>query len=162
MRPKLLIACVAITACGGASRNAELTTSPSNSLEGVYQYSATIPGYQPGKTLRVQGTLTVVGDSLFVQPDSGCVLYQPTRVGQEPIRAGAATLNCGGASLNFTRRNLKSGTWYSVVQVPKQRNTCVQYEPRDAARSPRCIRSRPETYYESQRRSGVVQIRLIQ
>lgn len=162
MRPRLLIACVAITACGGGSRSTPSTASTSVSPEGVYEYLATIPGYQPGKTLIVQGTLSVVGDSLFVQPDSGCFLFRPMRVGQEPVRPGTATLTCGGASLNFDRRNLKSGTWYSFVQVPKQRNACVQYEPRDAARSPRCIRSRPETYYESQRRSGVVQIRLIQ
>jgi hypothetical protein len=156
-----MIACVAITACGGASRSVPSMSSASDSPEGVYEYSATIPGFQPGKTLRVQGTLSIVGDSLFVQPVSGCVLYRPA-IGQAPVRPGAATLNCGGASLHFDRRNLKSGTWYSVVQVPKQRNACVQYEPRDAARSPRCIRSRPETYYESQRKSGVVQIRLIQ
>jgi len=161
MGPKLLITCVVIAACGGSSRGAPSTTLPSDSPEGVYEYSATIPGYQPGTTLRVQGTLSVVGDSLFVQPDSGCVLYRPTRVGQEQGRAGTATLNCGRASLNFDRRNLKSGTWSGLVQVPKQRNTCVQYEPRDAARSPRCIRSRPETYYENQRRSGVVQIKAI-
>jgi hypothetical protein len=150
--------CIALSACGSARRSAHSTTSPSVSNEGVYEYSATIPGYQPGKTLRVQGTLSVVGDSLFVQPDSGCVLYNPT-VRQAP---GAATINCGRASLNFDRRNLKSATWSGFVQVPKQRNSCVQYEPRDAARSPRCIRYRPETYYENQRRSGPVQLRLIQ
>ena len=158
MRMRVLIACLAITACGGASRSASATNSGSE--EGVYEYSASVP-YQAGKTIRVQGTLSVVGDSLFVQPDSGCYLYRPA-AGQAPVRPGAATLNCGGASLNFDRRNLKSGTWFSVVQVPKQRNVCAQYEPRDAARSPRCLRWRPETYYESQRRTGVVQVRLIQ
>jgi len=107
--------CIALSACGSARRNAHSTTSPSVSNERVYEYSATIPGYQPGKTLRVQGTLSVVGDSLFVQPDSGCVLYNPT-VRQAP---GAATITCGGASLNFDRRNLKSATWSGFVQVPK-------------------------------------------
>jgi hypothetical protein len=116
--------CIALSACGSARRSAHSTTSPSVSNEGVYEYSATIPGYQPGKTLRVQGTLSVVGDSLFVQPDSGCVLYNPT-VRHAP---GAATINCGRASLNFDRRNLKSATWSGFVQVPKQRNSCVQYE----------------------------------
>jgi hypothetical protein len=158
MRRRVLVACLAITACGGASRSAPTTNA--GSAEGVYEYSASVP-YQVGTTIRVHGTLSVVGDSLFVQPDSGCFLYRPA-VGQAPIRPGAATLTCGGASLKFDRRNLKSGTWYSVVQVPKQRNVCAQYEPRDAARSPRCLRWRPETYYESQRRTGVVQVRLIQ
>ena len=155
---RVLIACLAITGCGGASRTAPATYSGSD--EGVYEYSASVP-YQAGKTIRVQDTLSVVGDSLYVQPDSGCYLYRPAS-GQAPVRPGAATLNCGAASLNFDRRNLKSGTWFSVVQVPKQRNVCVQYEPRDPARSPRCLRWRPETYYESQRRTGVVQVRLIQ
>jgi len=153
-------ACIVTGACGG-SRGAPSTESAA-SQEGIYEYSASIPGYQVGRTIRVRGTLSVVGDSLYVQPDSGCVLYQPTRPGQAPVRAGTATLNCGEASLNFDRRNLKSGQWFSYVQVPKQRNTCVQYEPRDPARSPRCLRSRPETYYERQQRTGVVQIKPIQ
>ena len=146
-------------ACTGSRRMP--ATDASTSEDGIYEYSASIPAFQIGKTIRVRGSLTVVGDSLFVQPDSGCAVYRPTTATQKPM-PGIVSLTCGEAGLNFDRRNLKSGRWYSYVQVPKQRNVCVQYEPRDPARTQRCLRSRPETYYERQPRSGVVQIKPIQ
>lgn len=159
-RRLVVLACGFACACAG-SRGTPATDALM-SEEGIYEYSASIPGYQIGRTIRVRGSLSVVGDSLFIQPDSGCVLYRPPTSAQGSVRAGTATLTCAEASLFFDRRNLKSGTWFSYVQVPKQRNVCVQYEPRDAARAPRCLRSRPETYYERQQRTGVVQIRPIQ
>lgn len=148
---------IALTSCGAAiacagSRNAPATDASSPTAVGLYEYSATIPGYQPGSTLRVRGILTVVGDSLFVQSESGCPVYRRSQ--------GSVTVHCG-ASLSFDARNLRSGRWVTMVQVPRQRNVCVQYEPRDPARQPRCIRSRPETYYVSEPRSGAVQIKRI-
>lgn len=153
----VLTSLATIVACGG-SRNAPETGARPPTAEGLYEYSASIPGYQPGSTLRVKGSLRVAGDSLFAQPDSGCYIPQSAIAGTNP---GSAAVNCAGALLSFDARNMKSGRWIATVQVPKQRNVCVQYEPRDPARQPRCIRSRPETYYVREQRSGVVQIKPI-
>jgi hypothetical protein len=77
---------------------------------------------------------------LFVQPESVCQVHRRSQ--------GSVTLYCG-ASLSFDAENevWKVGT---MVQVPRQRNVCVQYRPRDPRRQPRCIRSVPETYYVSE------------
>jgi len=155
-----LTTCAALVACGG-SRNAPETDPGSSAADAFYEYSASIPGYQPGSTLRVTGSLTMIGDSLFVQPGSGCSIYRRNESAIAATSPESATVNCAGASLSFDGRNLKSGRWFATVQVPKQRNVCVQYEPRDPARSPRCLRFRPETYYVREQRSGGVQIKRI-
>ena len=155
-----LTSCAALIACGGA-RNAPETDDSSPVADRLYEYSASIPGYQPGSTFRVKGSLTVVGDSLFVQPGSGCTAYRRNQSGTESSSPGSVMVNCAGASLSFDARNMKSGRWITMVQVPRQRNVCVQYEPRDPARTQRCLRSRPETYYVREQRSGGVQIKLI-
>ena len=142
---------VAVIACRG-TRNAPETDVNSPTAGRVYEYSATIPGYQAGSNFRVSGSLTIVADSLFVQPESACQIHRRSQ--------GSVTLYCG-VSLSFDARNMRSGRWVTMVQVPRQRNVCVQYEPRDPTRQPRCIRSVPETYYVSEQRSGAVQIKRI-
>ena len=153
-----LTSCAALNACGG-SRSAPETDAGSSG--GLYEYSASIPGFQPGSTLRVTGSLTMIGDSLLVQPGSGCAVYRRSQSEIAPTSPGSAMVNCAGASLSFDARNLKSGRWFATVQVPRQRNVCVQYEPRDPARSPRCLRFRPETYYVREQRTGGVQIKRV-
>jgi hypothetical protein len=158
-RRTITLSCVAALACGGGARSGATMDAPSRSRDGVYEYTASIPGAQAGSTIRVQGTLAFVDDSLVVHPDGNCGVAV-SRVA--PIHR-LASLNCGGgATLTLDLRNGASGTWSTMVSVPKQRNACVEYAPRDPARSPRCIRWRPETYYVRERRSGPVRIRLIQ
>lgn len=152
------VSTVFLAACAG-SRSATETEARSSTADGQYEYSASIPSYQPGRTLRVTGSLAIVGDSLFVYPGSGCTVTRHNRSAIAGTSPGSAAVNCAGASLSFDARNMRSGRWVTVVPVPKQRNVCVEYEPRDPARTRRCIRYRPETYYESQQRSGVVQIK---
>jgi hypothetical protein len=142
------------TGCGGSGRGA--APPPAARADGLFRYSAVIPGYQPGSTLRVQGSLIVTGDSLLAHPESGCGVSHPRGTG--PASPAFVTVSCGSASLNFDVRNMNSGRWIANVQVPKQRNACVEYEARDATRQRRCIRSRPETYYVTERRSGAVKI----
>ena len=148
--------CLASIACGGAARSGASPDMSPTANAGVYEYSASVPGREPGSTVRVNGTIAVVGDSLIIHPSAGCAQVE-TKV------VSAVSVNCSGISLTFDRRNLSGGTWYSIVSVPKQRNACAQYEQTgDRARSPRCIRWRPETYYVQERRTGRVALRSIQ
>ena len=158
-----VLACFVITGCGGA-RSAPSTTS-SGSNDGVYEFSAVVPTTQQGtqravSTLRVTGTLSVVNDSLLVQPGPNCYLGPYGAPG--PATSRVETIYCGSATLTFDKRNPASARWSATVQVPKQRNACAQYETRPpTGNSPRCIQYRVETYYVSERRTGAVQVKRI-
>jgi hypothetical protein len=159
-RPIALLICFAIAACGGARHTPSAASSGSN--EGVYEFSATIPTRQPGQTLRISGTFSVVDDSLYVQHRNECYQVAPGASGLPPSTGTVATLYCGGALVTFDRRNPTSAKWVATVPVPKQRNVCAEYEPRPpTGNNPRCIRQRVESYYTYEQRTGVVQVKRI-
>src|SRR5688572_27916645 len=126
--------CAAVIACRGA-RNRPETDARSPTAGTVYEYSATIPGYQPGSTFRMRGSLTIVADSLFVDPAAACQIHRRSQ--------GSVTAYCG-ASLSSDARNMRSGRWVTMVRVPRQRTVCVQYEPADPSWLRRCSRVLPE------------------
>ena len=159
------LSCVVLNACGGARSTPSAGTT--NTRDGVYEFSASFPAYEPGKTIHVQGTLTILGDSLSVQSPNGCmtaVEYGRVVPRGMPSTTTQRTFVCAGAWLSFAGSDpVKSATWYATVPVPKQRNTCAEYRVNDARSGRReCVRYRPETYYEYQTRSGGIQVRLIQ
>lgn len=151
MRFALLIGIVGCASSGSRPAAAHLT-------DGVYEYSANIPGSQPGRTLWVRGSFTIVGDSLFIQSDTNCTATRPAT----QLDPAIGRIYCGAAILSIDRRNPTASRWNGSVQVPKQRMVCVEYEPRPpSGNRPRCLRQKPEAYYENQLRSGVVQIKRI-
>ena len=158
----LSLVTLALSACGG-SRSAPTAKSPSESKEGNYEFSASIPARQPGTTIRVQGTFTLVGDSLFVQSATGCdavVQLGPAAPNGVPSKAIARSFYCGGGLLSFDRRDpVRGARWTATVPVPKQRNACVEYVRRETRQV--CVRYRPETYYTTELRSGGIQVRRI-
>ena len=159
IRPIALLLSFAIAACGGA-RHAP--SAGSGSDEGVYEYSATIPTRQPGQTLRVSGTFSVLEDSLYVQHGNECYQVAPGTSGMAPSTGSVANLYCGSALVTFDRRNPTSAKWLATVPVPRQRNVCAEYEPRPpSGNNPRCIRWRVESYYTYEQRTGVVQVKRI-
>lgn len=155
-------ACAVVGACGGSRSGPSVDTS-SDARYGVYEFTATVPSYEPGKTIRLQGTLTIVGDSLLIQSPNGCVAaadYGRVMPRGMPATTTARGFYCGGAWLSFAGRDpVKSAAWYASVPVPKQRNACVEYVRRETRQV--CVRYRPETYYEYQTRSGGLQLKLI-
>lgn len=157
-------ACAALCACG-SSRGAPTVEAPSGSGEGIYEFSASIPARQAGTTIRVQGTFTLVGDSLLVQSPNGCeavVSRGPAAPNGVPSSATVRSFYCGGALLTFDRRDpVKAARWFASVPVPKQRNACVEYRTSENRRQV-CVRWRPETYYTYETRSGGIQVRPIQ
>lgn len=160
-----VLSCAASSACGG-SRGAPSANAPSSATEGVYDFSANIPGEQLGSTIRVRGSFAIAGDSLVIHPDSNCSLADPETTARmassyrATVGPGISSLSCrGGARLTFDRRNPTGAQWFAVVRVPKQRNACAEYTRRETREV--CVRYRPETYYEMQQRSGGVQVKLI-
>ena len=156
------LACLVVGACGG-SRSDPSVAASSDARDGVYEFTATVPSYEPGKTIRLQGMLTVLGDSLLIQSPNGCVTaaeYGRVVPKGMPGTTTAKGYYCGGAWLSFAGRDpVKSAMWYASVPVPKQRNACVEYVRRETRQV--CVRYRPETYYEYQTRSGGLQLKLI-
>ena len=159
----LTVASVALGACGGA-RSSSSADAPFNTRDGVYEFSANVPAYEPGKTLRIQGTLTILGDSVFIQSPNGCAAAsERTRYfpkGMPYVPGSKGFFDCGGTWLSFAGRDpVKSAMWYATVPIAKQRNACVEYVRRETRQV--CVRYRPETYYEYQTRSGGIQVRLV-
>jgi hypothetical protein len=107
IRRFVLVGCFAAAACGGASRSNPATESADASKDGVYEYTASIPGEQLGSTIRIRGTLVVLGDSLIVHPDSNCFVTE-----MRQLRRRTASYSVAGAgSLAFDRRNPTRSTW---------------------------------------------------
>lgn len=150
-----------LCACGGAR------SAPSNdgtvSKEGVYEFSASIPTWQPGSSVQVKGTFSAFDDSVYVQTGPECVPYTPSERYRTPSTDRVTQIFCQGATLTFEKKNPTAVKWFSRVQVAKQRNTCVDYAPRPTAggNTPRCLRWKPETYYVTQQRTGRVQVKRI-
>lgn len=156
---------LAASACGG-TRGASSVDAASAKTDGIFDFVANVPGQQMGSTIRVRGTLAIVGDSLVVHPDTNCAIFTPEMNARlvasqrASIGPGVASLYCqGGARLTFYRHNPSAARWSATVRVPKQRNACVEYVRRETRQV--CARYRPETYYEQQIRSGGIQVRLI-
>ena len=160
----LFTTCLTIIACGG-SRTTPSTDAALRANEGVYEFSASVPSREVGQTIRVQGTLSIIEDSLFIQSPNGCydAAYRgPGNPNGVPSGPNYKIVSCGGALLAFNRRDpVKSAQWYATVPVPKQRNACVEYRMNEARRQV-CIRYQPETYYTYESRSGGVLVKLIQ
>lgn len=155
-----IFTCAVMAACAsggnpGASRKA------GGSVEGIYEFFANIPSPLAGNQsiIRVRGTISVVDDSVYVQPDASCVRASDDARGA-PNRWLA--FNCMGASLTFERSNPAAARWSSYVQVPRLRNVCVLYAPRpNTGVEPRCLQWRRETYYTRELRSGTIQVKRI-
>ena len=160
-RSILSLACIALGACGGA-RSKPATDAP-NSKDGVYTFSAIVPLYQPGSSVTAEGTLSFFDDSLLVQTGPECRPAQPSERYQTPSSERYTTINCSGATLNFDRKDPEASKWTTWVQVPKQRNICVDYAPRPTGggNTPRCLQWKPETYYVRQQRTGKVLVKRV-
>ena len=156
-----IMSATALCACGGARTSP--ATDGATSKEGVYTFSAIIPLYEPGTSVTAQGTVSFFDDSLLVQTGPECTPYQPSERYKTPSTERVRIIHCGGASLQFDRQKPESAKWYTWVQVPKQRNVCVDYAPRPTGggNTPRCLQYRPETYYVRQQRTGKVQIKRV-
>lgn len=158
MRALVLILALAGCASGGSAGASREARGP---VEGIYEFFANIPYAQTGtqSTLRVRGTISVVDDSVYVQPDASCV---PASVDERGVPNRWLAFNCMGASLTFERSNPTAARWSSYVQVPRLRNVCVDYAPRPATgNAPRCLQWRRETYYTRELRSGTIQVKRI-
>ena len=110
----------------------------------------------------MKGTLSAFDDSLFVQTGPECRPVTWAERYRTPSTDRVATIYCDGATLTFEKKNPESARWSTRVQVPKQRNACVEYEPMGrGGNRPRCIRYKPETYYTYEQRSGTIQVKRI-
>jgi len=146
-------ACIALSACGGSSRGASSVEAPTASSEGRYEFSATTP------TQVIRGTVRVSSDAMDVQFDTPCQSEATTRgmPSGMPSSTSVSRHYCGGAWLTFDRRNPTSAKWFASVQLPRRREVCARYETQGGRQV--CVSRSTETYYVTENRSGVIQVR---
>ena len=121
------------------------------SVEGTYDFVATVPGQA------VRGTLQVTADTVLFSAVEGC----NSNIRSEPIGhasyAGIFRYACSSAVLEFDRRNpVRSSKWSATVQVKHRREVCAERAVRNGREV--CIRNAIETYEVPEKRSGSIQI----
>ena len=162
MRVLVLVPGALLVACATSSRTTETSTTTavaataSASIEGVYDYTANLPGQQ------VRGKLRVTGDTVTVDPMAD---YCRPAVG--PPDALAFVYSCNGPGsfesilLRIDRRNpVQLSKWSARYRVRKQREVCVRYETRGGQQV--CVQTERETYETEETRSGTLQVRRVQ
>jgi hypothetical protein len=151
--------CLTMIACGG-SRTAPVSGEPSgptssrdvaSTVEGTYDFVATVPGQA------IRGTLQVAADTMFFAPAEGC----DSNIRSEPIghasNGGVLRYACMSAVLAFDRRNpVRSSKWSATVRQQRRREVCAERAVRNGREV--CIRNAIETYEVSESRTGSIQV----
>ena len=152
-----------LVACASSSRTTETSTTTtavaataSASIEGVYDYTANLPGQH------VRGRMRVIGDTITVEPAAD--YCRPTVGTPDPL---AFHYSCNGPGsfesiqLRIDRRNpVQLSKWVARYRVRRQREVCVRYETRGGQRV--CVETQRETYETEESRSGTLQVRRVQ
>lgn len=162
MRWTTMLTCAALAACASSSRTTETSTSTAVSavtthpVEGVYDYTANLPGQQ------VRGKLRIIGDTITVEPIAD--YCRPTVRAPDPL---AFHYSCNGPGsyesiqLRIDRRNpVQLSKWSAIYRVRRTRDVCVRYETRAGQQV--CVQTRPESYETDESRSGTLQVRRVQ
>ena len=148
----LLLAC--LTGCASSGNApAPASRAPTESIEGIYDYVANIPGQQ------IRGKLRVVGDTMIVDPlNDYCrpVIGAPNPLSIRYTCNGPGSFESLGLTLD--RRNpAQFSKWSASFRVRKQRQICTRYVVQPDGRQV-CAEYGTETYEELESRSGTLQV----
>jgi hypothetical protein len=153
MRGPIAILLASSMACAGAGGAPEAEVAVRAPAEGKYDYIANLPGQQ------VRGTLSVVGDTIIVDPMAD--YCRPTVRTPDPL---AIHYTCNGPGsfeqiyLRIDRRNpAQLSKWSATYRVQRQRDVCAQYAIRDGRQV--CVLTKTEMYETTESRTGNLQVR---
>ena len=162
MRWTTTLTCVALAACANSSSTTQTSTTTSVSavtsgpVEGVYDYTANLPGQT------VRGKLRIIGDTITVDPMTD--YCRPTVRSPDPL---AFHYSCNGPGsfesieLRIDRRNpVQLSKWSATYRVQRQREVCMRYETQAGRQV--CVQTKQETYETDESRSGTLQVRRVQ
>ena len=162
MRWTMTLTCAALAACASSSRTTETSTTTAVSavnarpVEGVYDYTANLPGQQ------LRGKLRVIGDTVTLDPMAD--YCRPTVRAPDPL---AFHFSCNGPgsyeSIQFRidRRNpVQLSKWSAIYRVQRTREVCMRYETQAGRQV--CVQTKQETYETDETRSGTLQVRRVQ
>lgn len=76
-----------------------------------------------------------------------------------PTGAGFVRMYCSGAWLTFNRGNPSAARWYTLVNVPREREVCERTGTRNGRQG--CVRKSTQTYYVTETRSGTIQVKML-
>lgn len=145
------LAAATLVACASAKGKTANLQAP-GSVEGTYEFFASIPGNH------MRGTLRILADTMFVESkEAGCAYAAglPNRLGDQNVFRYACT---GGVLLTFDRRNpVQFSKWSASITLQRHREVCVEHAIRDGREI--CVRRAMEPYEEVENRSGVLQLR---
>jgi hypothetical protein len=145
----IVLTVVPLLACASSGRTASHDVAAS--VDGTYDFVATVPGQA------VRGTLQVAADTMFFSAVEGC----NSNIRSEPIGhasyAGVFRYACSSAVLEFDRRNpVRSSKWSATIQNKRRREVCAERAVRNGREV--CIRTEIETYEVPESRSGSIQV----
>lgn len=154
MRKWMVVAPVACAiGCGGARPAPE--TAPPAAVNGVYTFSAATPAQL------IRGRIRLIDETMSVEFETTCASTPSAAPMPRGMPSSLTTQRyyCDGVWLTFDRHNPSNGRWFATVQTPKQREVCSRYESQGGRQV--CVSRSTETYYESESRSGTVQVQRI-
>lgn len=140
-----------LVACASAGSNTVTREAP-ESVEGTYEFFASIPGNH------MRGTLRILADTMLVEAkEAGCVYAAglPNRQGDQNVFRYGCT---GGVLLSFDRRNpTQFSKWSASITVQRRREVCVETAVQGGREI--CVRKGMEPYEDIESRTGIVQLR---
>lgn len=145
-----ILTAATLAACASAGSSTASREVP-GSVEGTYEFFASVPEQH------LRGTLRVHPDTMFVDIDDARCAYAaglPNNQGDQNV----FRFGCGGAMLTFDRRNpVQFSKWSATIQVPRRREVCARYDTVNGRQV--CVSRTTETYYVAENRSGGIQLR---
>lgn len=143
----------ALASCASGGSAPSTSAVAAVTAEGLYEYTANLPGHQ------VRGTMRVLGDTIIVMPANE---YCRPVIGPADPLVLRYTCTGGGTyeqlNLAIDRRNpMQLSRWTATYRVQARREVCAQYEIRAGRQV--CVSTRTETYETTQSRSGTLQVR---
>jgi len=161
MRWATTLICAGLAACASSTRTTETSTTTAVSattrvpIEGVYDYTANLPGQQ------VRGKLRIFGDTVTVEPMTD--YCRPTIRAPDPLAFHYSCNGPGsfeGVQLRIDRRNpVQLSKWSASRRVRKTRQICIRYETRAGGRV--CVETQLESYDSDESQSGTLQVRRV-
>lgn len=147
---------LALLLAGCSSGTKQATERVPLQREGRYEFIASLPRGE------VRGTLTVLPDTMYVEPENGFCQASMGAPDQRALRYDCPGLgDADSLYLRLDRRNPRAfSRWFASTRVQRTRQVCVRYVTNSQGQRS-CAEYRTETYEEKVRQSGVLRVQAL-
>jgi hypothetical protein len=141
---------------GCASGTKPATPRVPMAREGRFEFVANLPRGE------VRGMLTVLPDTMYVEPENGFCQVSMGAPDQRSLRYDCPGLgHADSLYLRLDRRNPRAfSRWFASTKVQRTRQVCVRFTTNSQGQRS-CAEYRLETYEEKVRQSGVLRVQTV-